>query len=141
MERRIYKRVPVGIGADIISDNIDYGAYIGNLSAYGLYLIAVQTEDTVNFKVKNKFQLQCQIHTGETLHLYCRKRWLYTISPHSFVNRIGVEIVAPPLRYKELLYNLHKSTLPRVKGVVTVNQGLSFPGDFQKKSGLHIIFK
>jgi hypothetical protein len=27
MERRIYKRIPVGIGADIISDSKNYGAY------------------------------------------------------------------------------------------------------------------
>lgn len=134
MERRIYKRIPVGIGADIISDSKNYGAYIGNLSAHGLYLITVQTEDTVNFKVNNEFQLRYQIHTGETLHLYCRKRWLYTISPHSFINRMGVEIVDPPFRYKEILYDIHKSTLPRVKGMVAVKQGLRFPSDSQKKN-------
>lgn len=131
MERRVYKRVPVGIGADITSDSKNYGAYIGNLSAYGLYLITVQTEGTVNFKVRKKFQLHYQIHTGETLHLYCRKRWLYTISPHSFINRIGVEIINPPLRYKEFLHDLHTSTRPRVKGVTAAHKGLRLPVNFQ----------
>jgi hypothetical protein len=47
---------------------------------------------------------------------------------------MGVEIVDPPFRYKEILYDIHKSTLPRVKGIVAVQQGLRLPTDSQKKN-------
>jgi hypothetical protein len=107
MEKRTYKRIPVGIGADIISGNIHSAAFIGNFSAYGLYLITIHMEDAIDFTLKTEIELLFQIHTGENLNLHCKKIWSSTITSRSLLQGIGLEIIQPPIRYKEILCDLY----------------------------------
>jgi hypothetical protein len=110
MERRIYKRIPVGLDANISVDDTSYSVYIGNMSAHGVYLMTVQDEKDVTSQEKDEFQLRLKMCTGETLILQCRKKWSYTISPRSLMSRMGLEIIDPPLQFKEFLFLLQKST-------------------------------
>jgi hypothetical protein len=53
--------------------------------------------------------LKFQIPSGETLNLNCEVIWLYTkkTPPPGFKqNNIGMEIIDPPLKYKEFFKTL-----------------------------------
>ncbi len=106
MEKRACKRFPVSLEAKLTSGYINYAAFVGNLSEYGLYVITVHTENPKDLNPKIRLELQFQLPSGETLKLNCRKKWAYKITQNSLINNIGMEILNPPLEYKEFLSTL-----------------------------------
>ncbi|TNF53614.1 PilZ domain-containing protein [bacterium] len=103
MEKRAYQRIPVSFEADILSTYRDSATFIGNLSPHGLYLIAAHMVGDKDLACTSEIDLYFKTHTGEKLNLHCKRRWSYAITPNSLINRIGMEIIDPPEKYKEFL--------------------------------------
>jgi hypothetical protein len=106
MEKRAFQRTPVRIEAELISDYLNFAAFIGNLSASGIYIITIHTEDRMDFTQETPLELKFQIPSGEMLSLHCKKRWSNTITPNSLLGRMGMEIIDPPAEYSEYLKTL-----------------------------------
>jgi hypothetical protein len=103
MEKRAFQRTPVRIEADLISDYLNFAAFIGNISARGLHIITIHTEDRMDFIQATPLDLKFQIPSGEMLSLHCKKRWSSTITSNSLLWRTGMEIIDPPTQYKKFL--------------------------------------
>jgi hypothetical protein len=66
----------------------------------------IPTRTLRDFATGIKLDLTFQIPSGETLNLYCRKIWSFRITPRSLIKRIGMEIIDPPVEYREFLTSL-----------------------------------
>jgi len=106
MEKRACKRIDVSLEGKLKCDDISYFTFVGNISENGLNAIITQLKTTINFTPEAEYELQIQIPSGETLSLHCRKRWSHAISSHGLTKKIGMEILTPPAKYKELLSSL-----------------------------------
>lgn len=106
MEKRAFQRKPVRIEAELISDYLNFAAFIGNISASGIYIITIHTEDRMDFTQETLLELKFQIPSGGMLSLHCRKRWSSTITSNSLLGRMGMEIIDPPAEYSEYLKTL-----------------------------------
>ena len=106
MEKRFGKRIHVGLEGKLTSDDISYFTFVQNISENGLNAIITPLNTTMNFTPETEYEVQLQSPSGETLSLHCRKRWSHAISPHGLTRKIGMEILAPPAKYKELLSSL-----------------------------------
>jgi hypothetical protein len=111
VEKRIYQRTPVSIEAELISDYLNFAAFIGNLSACGIYIITIHTEDRMDFTHEIPLELKFKIPSGEILNLHCKKRWSSTFTSKSVLGRMGMEIIDPPAEYTEYLKSLQKVSL------------------------------
>ncbi|RJQ56495.1 MAG: PilZ domain-containing protein [Nitrospiraceae bacterium] len=104
MGERRHKRIIVSFPAELICNDKHYAGTIENLSENGAYVItapqrALATPDTI-------IALRFQSPSGEKYDLNCRLKWSYQTPPHGFTNSLGMEIIDPPLLYKELLDTL-----------------------------------
>lgn len=106
MEKRAFQRTDVRIEAELISDYLNFAAFIGNISTGGVYVITIHTEDRMDFTVGTPLELKFQVPSGEILRLRCIKRWSGTITANSLLGRMGMEIVDPPVEYSEYLKTL-----------------------------------
>jgi hypothetical protein len=101
------RRTPVCLEAMLISGGIHYSGFIANLSEYGVgvytYVENTSTETAVNCNTGEIFTMKFQIPSGETLCLNCKVKWLHVhkTSTHGLINSMGLEIIDPPLTYKE----------------------------------------
>ncbi len=109
MEKRRLLRIPTYIEADIFSGGNSYAAFIGNLTESGVYVETAPTNTPIDFIPGTTLELEFQNPSGEALYLHCEVNWLYTQKNprQGLVNRMGMEIKDPPLRYKEFIKSLH----------------------------------
>jgi hypothetical protein len=75
MIARGYKRIPVALDAELVSSNVNYPAFIENISEDGIYAKIAYTETTKNLNLETSIHLRFQAHSGEMLNLMCRKKW------------------------------------------------------------------
>ncbi|UCF86672.1 MAG: PilZ domain-containing protein [Nitrospiraceae bacterium] len=106
MEKRAFRRTPVRIEAELVSDYLNFAAFIGNISASGIYIITIHTEDRMDFAEETPLELKFQIPSGAMLRIQCIKRWSSTITANSLLGRMGMEIIDPPAEYSEYLKTL-----------------------------------
>jgi hypothetical protein len=106
MDKRTSKRIAVSLEAELISHDISYAAFIGNVSDRGLYTIITPLMNTIDYTTEPDLDIKLHLPSGESLGLSCKKRWSETISPHGKTIKIGLEIVNPPLKYKEYINTL-----------------------------------
>ena len=86
-------------------------SYIGaieNLSEYGLYLRILASKNAIDFTSGTPLELEFRCLSGEELNLHCEVRRVYTnIKPtNGTITSMGMEIIDPPQKYKELIRNL-----------------------------------
>jgi hypothetical protein len=96
MERRDNKRIVIGLIAGIRYKDRNYEGVIENLSDSGVNVITTPTEDAPDFVKGERIELEFQPHTGETLTLSCRIKWVKKAAPHSERFSLGMEILDPP---------------------------------------------
>jgi hypothetical protein len=109
MEKRHPKRVIVSLVAELISEDKSYVGIIENLSEKGIFMKISSTNTAIGFIPGNTPMVKFQISSGETLNLRCEIRWLHTYKTptHDLINKIGMEIIDPPTRYKEFFKTLY----------------------------------
>jgi len=105
-EKRACKRIPISLIAELINSGKTYVACIGNISEHGLYMMINPMDDAKDFTHKTEIALRFQLRSGEILNLNCKKIWSYKISPFGIRMKMGMEIIDPPTKYKELLNSL-----------------------------------
>ncbi len=107
MENRRSERKTVHLKAERISGDTSYAVFIENISEYGINIITAPAESGTNFIPGASLDLKLQLSSEETINLHCRVRWLYqNTPPDNLTNSIGIEIIDPPLRYKEFVKKL-----------------------------------
>lgn len=106
MERRRSKRKIVRLRAERISGNKNHAVFIENLSEDGIYLITAPAKTAIDFPPETMLKVKLQLPSGGTLNLHCKVIWLHKTPPDGLTNSIGLEIIAPPLKYKEFIKTL-----------------------------------
>ncbi len=100
MTDRVFRRILVNIEAEIISYRESYTAFIMNISEYGVHVKVAIIEPAQYPKSETDVDLKFQLPSGETINLYCRKKWAYKNTPNSFIENVGIEIIDPPDEYR-----------------------------------------
>lgn len=108
MKKALPVRIPVYLGAKLISGSRNYDGIIGNLSEHGAYVEIEPAKSVIPFIPRKKLELKFQVSSQKTLNFHCEVVWLYSkrISPNSLINSIGVEIINPSLKYKKFFKTL-----------------------------------
>jgi hypothetical protein len=107
MERRRYERKIVKLNAERISGNERYAVFIENISENGIYMITAPSGVIMNYVPGTELDIKFQLSSGEILNLHCRVIWSYKRPPpDGSTDNIGMEIIDPPLRYKEFVRTL-----------------------------------
>jgi hypothetical protein len=106
MEKRAYKRIPVKLEGKLFSNDTNCIAYIRNVSALGVNAIITPMNCATDFFQETQHDLKIHLSSGATINLECRGRWLSAISPQGLTKEIGLEIIDPPIQYKEFLSTL-----------------------------------
>ncbi|MEF9426051.1 MAG: PilZ domain-containing protein [Candidatus Mariimomonas ferrooxydans] len=106
MDKRRTKRITYRLKAERISGNIKSAVFIENLSENGIYMITTPAKTRINFTPDSPVKLKFQLSSGETLNLNCKVIWSHKIQPDGLANSVGMEIIAPPLKYKKFLKTL-----------------------------------
>lgn len=101
MSNRVFKRIPVNIEAEIISYRDSCPAFIRNISERGIHVKIANIEPARYSRSETDVDLKFRLPTGETVNLYCRKKWTYKNTSASFIENIGVEIINPPDIYRD----------------------------------------
>ncbi|RJQ50198.1 MAG: PilZ domain-containing protein [Nitrospiraceae bacterium] len=102
MEARRHKRKIVSYPAELIMEDKRYACTIENLSENGIYAVTAPQRSS-EFTVGAPIEVRFQPPSGEKQALPCRIKWSYLTPPHGFTSSIGMEIIAPPLKYTKLL--------------------------------------
>jgi len=107
-ERRLSKRAIANLKTEFIAGSNIYTGVVENFCVEGVCLTADTTDTARDFIPGTPIKLKLQIPSGETLDLHCLIIWLHTcrVSPHGLINRMGIKIVDPPMRYKEFYRSL-----------------------------------
>lgn len=101
MTERLFKRVPVNIEAEIFASRESYPAFIINISQYGVHVKVAKIEPGYYPKSEADIDLKFQLPSGETVNLYCMKKWTCKNTSNSIIENIGVEIIDPPKEYRD----------------------------------------
>ncbi len=107
MERRRSKRKIVRLSAERISSDKNHAVFIENLSEDGIYLITAPAKTAIDFIPETMLKVKFQFPSGETLNLHCKVIWSCKTLHDGLTNSIGLEIIDPPLKYKEFIRTLH----------------------------------
>ena len=105
LDKRGCIRIPLGLQAEIISRNESFHAVIVNASPNGM-CIRVPHESNNHF-LKSDTHITLKLYTPyrTIIHLHCRQKWSYKITPASLIENIGLELIDPPDHYN-IFYKL-----------------------------------
>jgi hypothetical protein len=98
-------KLPVCLEGELIFSDVSYAAFVENISEDGMYLsIAhIMTEDHI--RPKTKLFLKVRLPSGEKILLNCKEQWSERNTPHSLIERIGMEIINPPEKFIQFIEN------------------------------------
>ena len=107
MEKRRSVRISAAFRAGFISGDASYDVNIENLSEHGINIRTAPTRNAIDFTPGTPYELKFQLPSGETLCLHCGVKWFHMkTSPDGLTYSIGIEIIDPPLKYREFLKTL-----------------------------------
>jgi hypothetical protein len=106
MDARRSRRIIVNLPAEIVIGDKRYASSIENLSEEGAYIVTAPLKSSTEFIPESPLELRFAFPSGEKLNLHCKVKWSYQTPPHGYTTSIGVEIIDPPLTYKETLKTL-----------------------------------
>jgi hypothetical protein len=108
MERRRSDRIQIRLKAERISGDSSQSVFIENMSESGICMITAPSGHSVAFQPGTEVVLKLELSTGNTLDINCRVVWSYQKTPpDGLTNNVGMEVIDPPLKYKELIETLH----------------------------------
>ncbi len=107
MEKRHLQRTIISSEAELILGNKSFAGLIANVSEEGIFIIVTAPEETtLDFTPEMPAELKFQLPSGEMLNLHSRVKWFYKTLSNRITFSIGMEIIEPPLKYKEFLKTL-----------------------------------
>ncbi len=107
MEKRSFRRITENLDAEVFLDGISHSGIIMNFSENGLYLITATIYSIFDIARETLLELKCQLPSKEILNLNCEVKWFKKKnSPYGVTFSMGMEIIDPPLRYKEFVSTL-----------------------------------
>lgn len=107
MEKRRHKRIIDNLDAEITAGDITYAGIIMNLSEDGCYMVTATSNKDVELGNHLKLKLKCKLPSGKALNMNCEVKWFQTkTSPYGTSFSMGMEIINPPLKYKEFIKSL-----------------------------------
>jgi hypothetical protein len=108
MEQRRSKRKIVRIKTEITSGDKNFEGVIVNISAKGIYVKADAGKSKIEFNPGKILELKFKPIPGVTLNLRCMITMteLLPMERTPFGLGIGMEIIDPPLKYKEFYLSL-----------------------------------
>jgi hypothetical protein len=108
MERRRFQRKSVDLKAERISGDATSAVFIENLSERGIRMIIAPSDPAMTFLQGTEIRLKLRLSPEEKLDIKCRVIWSYIrVTPEGSTNSIGMEVLDPPLKYREFVKNLH----------------------------------
>src|ERR1700690_2959521 len=107
MERRTSRRMSVSLKAERISGNKKYNVFIEDISETGIHLVTAPSEAYKKYIPGTEIDVRLLLPDGERIILSCRIAWsFHRLPPEREVDSIGLEIIAPPLKYVEFIRTL-----------------------------------
>jgi hypothetical protein len=107
MDRRHFERITCHFDATIVSGDRVYEGFIGNISEEGLeYLMTAYVQSPKDFTPERVVQLSFPLSAEECLELNCEAMWFLRAASLD-QTLIGMRILNPPRRYKELISRGH----------------------------------
>jgi c-di-GMP-binding flagellar brake protein YcgR len=105
MERRRARRVTINLKAERISCVNNCSVFIENISETGINMISAPGKKN-DYIPGTEMDLELEMSNGKTINLKCNVKWAEH-SPEEKSKSVGLEIINPPLEYKEFLETLH----------------------------------
>jgi hypothetical protein len=99
-KERAYRRRPTHLDCELIVDNVNYPAFIENISNDGLFIRIAYISELINFTHNTKLKLKIQLSSGDTINLYCKEIWSDKNTPSSLMKVSGMKIINPPTKFK-----------------------------------------
>jgi hypothetical protein len=96
MEKRNFKRITVGLKAEITINGKNFGGVIEDLSEAGANIITDPIEDASGFVQDADMELKFRPLDEEIIVLSCKIKWIHTAYPNSQIYQIGMVLVNPP---------------------------------------------
>jgi len=106
MERRRAKRLTVNLKAERLSCTKNCSVFIENLSESGISMITSSSKANL-YVPGSEINIKLKLSNGNTIKLICNVKWAYDNSSEDMTNSVGLEIVNPPVEYREFIKTLH----------------------------------
>jgi hypothetical protein len=107
MDSRRSKRKIDNLEAEIVLDEMCYSGIVMNLSEKGLYMVTATKYSVDDIKPSKVIKMKCQLPSGDVLSMNCEVKWFRTKnSPYGITFSVGMEIIDPPVQYREFLRTL-----------------------------------
>jgi hypothetical protein len=105
-ERRKTKRLSVNMKAERLSCVKNCSVFIENLSERGIHMITAPAKNPGVFEAGSPVELKFRIGNGQTIKLQCNVKWAYDNSKEDMTSSVGLEIIDPPVEYREFVRSL-----------------------------------
>jgi hypothetical protein len=108
MEKRCFKRKPVSLDAELISNGTSYPGFIESISEHGLHVIAASKKSVTSFIPETIINIKIQSPSGKKVNLNCEIRWVHINKTpiHGLTYRMGSEILKQPPGYMKFIDTL-----------------------------------
>jgi len=108
MEKRVSKRTPFSLDAEIVSKDCVFNGYIENVSEDGIEtLITAQVQSPEDFTPNKIINIKFQVPSGNKFNLKCMVMWYLETAPNDRKLLLGMKIISPPSKYKNMVKNLN----------------------------------
>ncbi len=105
MEKRRDDRLTVKLEAKRLSCTTNCSVFIENLSERGIQMITSPNKKS-EYIPGSEIDIEFELSTGNIIMLNCNVKWSYKNEEEDMTNCVGLEIVDPPMEYKEFLKTL-----------------------------------
>ena len=102
---RMMIKLPVCLEGELIFSDVSCSAFVENISEDGTYVSIAHVITKDHVRPKTKLNLKVRLPSGEKILLYCREKWSERNTPHSLIERIGMEIINPPEKFIQFIEN------------------------------------
>jgi hypothetical protein len=105
-ENRAYRRIPANLEAGFRINDVNYRAFIKNISEKGFSVIFTPYQKRIDFVPGTPYECQLQLPTEKAVRVWCRSRWSSAFFPYrnyGLTKMSGVEVINPPRAYHEFI--------------------------------------
>ena len=141
MEKRLFEKAPVNLYAKIIFGGKTYDGYIEDVAREGSeYLMTFCIKVSEEFKPEKKAEICFKIPASETIELTCEIMW-FIVSPHDDRTEVlGIEIINPPLKYREFIESLSETSELVKKEPAMDNAVHDYVSSYEDRKKLRVLF-
>lgn len=108
MDKRRSRRLKVNLKAERISGSGSHAVFIENISEQGILMVVPHSTESRKFHPGTDVDLKLRLSSGKAIDLTCKVRWSCLENPPDGVtDSIGLEVIDPPLPYRNFVRVLH----------------------------------